>query len=304
MFKKVTNRIWFYDSEYVPDIDLGRKLYKLSPEVSDAAVLAEMYKQNGATEETPKPMLKMMMYRVVSISVVERVIEGNRLKLNLRTLPNDDLKMTEDEIVGRFLTGVGKKWPQLVGFASSIFDFTVLFQRALINKCVLPEFCIRPDKPWEGVDYFAKGSDHHVDLLNVLGVSNYDGKCKPKLDEIAVACGIPGKQGMSGADVADAYFAGQYQDIVNYNECDALTTYLLWLELARMAGFITLPGYENERAQLRDLLSDRAANGAAHLEKYLLAMDEPKPKTLAEEMDAAILVKPQTGGIEMDGYTV
>src|SRR5262245_3243070 len=119
MFKKALHRIWFYDCEYVPDLSLGRKLYKLDPEACASSVLAEMYRQNGATAETPKPMLKLLMYRVISISALERTVEKNGVKLQLHTLPGEDLQMPEGEIVGRFLEGVGKKWPQLVGFASS-----------------------------------------------------------------------------------------------------------------------------------------------------------------------------------------
>lgn len=117
------------------------------------------------------------------------------------------------------------------------------------------------------MDYFAKGSDHNVDLKEVFGGW---GRATPSLHEIATACGIPGKMDMDGAGVIDLWMQGHVREIVQYNECDALTTYLLWLRAAHLGGFVTTDAYEAEQGQLAAMLRAKAhepENG--HLRMYL-----------------------------------
>jgi hypothetical protein len=57
-------------------------------------------------------------------------------------------------------------------------------------------------------DLMARRRDeHHLDILNVVGVCN--GAAKPSLNELAVACGIPDKLETKGSDVADLYLHPQ-----------------------------------------------------------------------------------------------
>lgn len=260
MFKSVADLVVVFDSEYVPCLNTGRRVYRLPAEMPDAEVLAHMYAQAGdATTENPKPMLKLMMYRVISISYLSRRRTDSGVTLKLVTLTGD-----EAEIIGKFLRCVGEFQPQLVGFASHFFDLRVMFQRALITGANVGMFCVRPAKPWEGPDYFSDFSDDNVDLLSIIGGKG--GKANPKLGEIALGCGIPGKMGLSGADVADAWLAGRIEDIAHYNECDVLTTFLLWLRIARMAGFIT---DQQDMVELNKLLEKRIALGfASHLQEF------------------------------------
>ena len=64
------------------------------------------------------------------------------------------------------------------------------------------------------------------------------GKSSPSLNEMAAVCGIPGKLGISGKEVAQLWMEGRLLEIVAYNECDALTTYLIWLRIAFLAVFL------------------------------------------------------------------
>ena len=70
MFKSVKNEVWAFDAEWVPDPQAGRALYELSDEMADEAVVTEMWRKNGATEEVPQPFLKLAISRVVSIALV------------------------------------------------------------------------------------------------------------------------------------------------------------------------------------------------------------------------------------------
>ena len=95
-----------------------------------------MWERGGATKENPRPYLKTVMCRVVSIAaVIRKQADDGRVALDLRSLPNDDAATaTEADILSRFLTGVGKAKPQLVGFNSRSADLMILVQRAMVNR--------------------------------------------------------------------------------------------------------------------------------------------------------------------------
>jgi predicted PolB exonuclease-like 3'-5' exonuclease len=141
-----------------------------------------------------------------------------------------------------------------------------LIQRGVANGITAPEFCKRPLKPWNGTDYFAKSEDAHVDLKDILGGW---GKATPSLHEIAQVSGIPGKIGTTGHDVVTLWAAGLVREIVEYNEFDALTTYLVWLRTAHFAGFFSNDEYLLEENRVKELLDHRISQGNDHLELYL-----------------------------------
>lgn len=271
MFKSVHTTVWAFDAEWVPDPDTGRRVYGLPASTADAEVVAEMFRRGGATPEEPRPYLKTALCRLVSVSAVARTVETTgAVRLQLRSLPTtadpSSPEAAEAEILRRFLDGVGRARPQLVGFNSASADFHVLVQRAVVTGIQATEFAQRPDKPWEGVDYFS-GGEWHVDLLEVLAGR---GRLRPSLHEMATACGIPGKFGGGGDDVLDLWTRGQLGAVVAYNEFDALTTYLLWLRVAHFAGFLDVDQYDLEQQRLRELLLREGARPErGHLGDYL-----------------------------------
>ena len=61
---------------------------------------------------------------------------------------------------------------------------------------------------------------------------------------------------------------------MQYNECDALSTYLLWLRAALLSGHLEMEAHASEEEQFRRLLADRAAlDGNEHLREYLATWD-------------------------------
>lgn len=267
MFKCVKDQIWFFDCEWAPDPRAGRLLYGLPGDMPDADVVREMWARNGATDENPMPFLKTYMCRVVSVAAVMRrvapqsanVDPEDRVKLRLLWLPrnvNDEASSSEASVLTAFLGAVGKHKPQLVGFNSRASDLKILFQRAMVAGISVPEFCERPEKPWEGVDYFSKDSDYNIDLMDSLG--GFAPKSTPTLNDISVLCGIPGKIGVCGDDVATMWLNGQWREIVQYNCFDALTTYLLWLRMAHLSGHLDDEAYECEQMILTNTLLDEA----------------------------------------------
>ncbi len=285
MIKSVQSRVWAFDVEWIPDPLAGRLLYDLPESVTDPAeIMQTMWEAGGATPENPTPFLKTVLCRIVSIAALERrVLPNGQVALSLLSLPHDADKpdeTRESHVVGKFLDALGEHRPQLVGFNSIQSDLKILIQRGVILGLRAEDFCRRPEKPWEGIDYFARGSEWNVDLKEVLGGF---GKVVPSLHELAVQCGIPGKMEVDGNQVAQLWLEGELRRIVQYNEFDALTTYLLWLRLAHFAGHFTEDGYAAEQQRVRDLLErERKQEARAHLELYLQEWDRLRKVTAPE----------------------
>lgn len=270
MFRTVANNIWAFDLEWVPDPPSGRRVYDLPAAMPDEEVLQVMWAKGGASEEEAQPYLKYALCRVVSAAVVvRRQRDDGRMTVALASLPHlGEPAMPERELLTRFLTQLGQEEPkpQLVGFNSRSADVPILVQRGIIQGVMALEFCHRPNKPWEGMDYFAKGSEGHIDVKEI--VSGW-GKGTPSLHEFAAACGIPGKMGTTGDDVIDLWLAGDVRRIVEYNQYDALTTYLVWLRTALFAGLMSPETHAAEEQCVRDLLRRRIQAGEVHLQLYL-----------------------------------
>jgi predicted PolB exonuclease-like 3'-5' exonuclease len=270
VFRFVKDLVWAFDAEWVPDPGTGRRVYGLPGDWPDMRVVEEMWRRGGASAEDPRPFLKTALCRVVSIAVVVRQrAENGRINLKIYSVPNgDEGALPEAQLIERFLKGVGTDGPQLVGFNSFNSDLNIIVQRAVANGLQSARFCKRPAKPWDDEpDYFSRQNEYSIDLQAELSAW---GKGTPSLHEMATACGIPGKIDTDGTAVADLWSAGDVHRIVQYNQCDAITTYLLWLRLAHFAGHISSEQYREEQEQLERLLRDLSAKpGNEHFERYL-----------------------------------
>ena len=90
MFRDVKSRVLAFDMEWVPDPESGKAAYELPDDMSDREVVEFMWKQGGASEEEPMPFLKMVLSRIVSISMVFRESdrEGATTRLKLHSIPS------------------------------------------------------------------------------------------------------------------------------------------------------------------------------------------------------------------------
>jgi hypothetical protein len=281
MFKKVLDRVWAFDCEWAPDPVSGRMLYNLPDEMEDREVVGKMWEHarekpdaRAKPDDSAQPYLRTIVCRVVSIVCVERLKQGETVSLRIHSFPNDPKEQSqcaERYIIERFLNGVGKNKPQLVGFNSQSADLKILVQRGLATGVQAKLFCRRPDKQWDGSDYFSRYQDCNVDLMDIA--AGWGNKAL-SLDELATVCGIPGKIGTSGDRVADLWLDGRLQEIVNYNQCDAVTTYLVWLRMAHFAGHFTSEEYVAEQDRVRQELERRIAAGIGdHFREYLVIWD-------------------------------
>jgi len=274
MFRTVAKNVWAFDLEWAPDPPSGRRVYDLPAGMPDDEVIHLMWERGGATDDEPQPYLKYSLCRVVSAAVViRRQHDDGRVNLVLASLPHmDESALPEKELLNRFFTGLGQEEsrPQLVGYNSRTADVPMLIQRGIANGVMATEFCRRPAKPWEGLDYFAKSSDGHIDLKEI--VCGW-GKGTPSLHELAAAGGIPGKIDTRGDDVVTLWLAGDVRRIVEYNRYDALTTYLVWLRTALFAGLMSPDLHATEEQRVRDLLARQIAAGDQSLARYLAKWD-------------------------------
>ena len=124
----------------------------------------------------------------------------------------------------------------------------------------------------EDYDYFdARNSEDHIDLIQILGDF---GKSSPSLNEMAVVCGILGKLGIIGQEVAQLWMEGRLLEIVAYNGCEALTTYLIWLRMAFFGDFFSQVQYEKEQECVRNLLNtEENLPGKEHLLEFIEAWE-------------------------------
>ena len=254
--------VLYFDLEWVPDAAGAKRLFDLPDETTEIEAMQALWEHSNAYDEekNPRPFLKYMFSRVVSIAFLSRKSvfrDGERVtEFSLNSLPKLPLEsddVDEASIIDRFLYFVGERRPQLVGFNSAESDLQVLIQRGLINEVTAPAFNERPNKPWEGPDYFdARNSEAHFDLLKKFA----GGAMTPRRDELAKLCGFPGKIDVKGDQVTDLWLARDLTKIVEYNQIDTLNTYLVWLRVVYFAGQIGEEDYINEQEQFREFLEN------------------------------------------------
>lgn len=268
MLKTVNRIVWAFDAEWVPNIELGKRMFGLE---DTQEILDRFYKMAGATKERPQPYIKTVYCRLVSISFVQRAVTNSGIDHKLFSLPKLGEQISEERILQRFFRNVAKKSPQLVGYNCLNADVRIIAQRGLAHGLQASAFAHRPEKPWLGMDYFDdRNSDWLIDLLKMV---NPGWKDPCSLNAISQACGIPGKLGTDGSNVLDLWLAEDYDKIIAYNETDAITTFLLWLRVAFFAGHLSAEEYQEEQQQFRDYLAELQR---PHIDQYLKAWRELK----------------------------
>ncbi|MFZ5842010.1 MAG: 3'-5' exonuclease [Pseudomonadota bacterium] len=252
--------ILVFDIETVPDIAGLRRLYEL-PELPDDDVLAAAQllrrQKTGGSDFLP-----LHLQRVVAISVVLR----SQDRLAVWSIGNE--ASGEAELIQRFYDGLEKYTPTLVSWNGGGFDLPVLHYRALLHNVVAERYWETgdSDNAFRWNNYLNRYHDRHTDLMDVLAL--YQGRAVAPLDDVATLLGYPGKMGMSGAKVWDAFKAGQLKSIRDYCETDVLNTYLVYLRYEQMRGRLDPAQLRAEQDRLRAYL---AQENKAHFDEFLAA---------------------------------
>jgi len=251
------NNVFVFDIETIPDVDSGRRLYDL-PDLSDEDAGKAML--HLRQQKTGNEFLPLHLHRICAISVVMRHAD----KVKVWSLGEPDAP--ESELVQRFFDGIDKFLPTLVSWNGGGFDLPVLHYRALLHGIQAPRYWDNgsDDREFKWNNYLSRYHERHTDLMDVL--AGYQIRANAKLDEIATILGFPGKMGMSGAKVWDAFQAGEIEGIRNYCETDVLNTYLVYLRFELMRGHLTETAYQRELDLLRDTLS---VDERAHICEFL-----------------------------------
>ncbi len=254
--------IFVFDIETIPDVELGRRIYGLS-DLSDKQVGYVM--QAKRREEAGTEFLSYEQQRIVAISVALRTRDSFRVW----SLGESDAP--EPELIQRFFDGIDKFTPNMVSWNGGGFDLPVLHYRALRHGIVAPRY-------WESGDvdqdfrfnnYLNRFHSRHLDLMDVL--SSYQSRARLSLNAAATLIGLPGKLGMSGDKVWDAYLAGQIDSIRNYCETDVVNTYLVFLRFQLIRGRLMPDEHRDEVARVRETLVQL---GKPHFQEFLAAWQE------------------------------
>ncbi|HTY50679.1 MAG TPA: 3'-5' exonuclease [Steroidobacteraceae bacterium] len=250
-----------FDIETVPDVELGRALHGLAG-LDDAAVAKAMYTLRR--QESGEEFLPLLQHRVVAISCVLR--RGDALTVWSLGEPDSP----EAELIERFFDGIERFTPDLISWNGGGFDLPVLHYRAL-------KAGIRAERYWETGDqdtafrynnYLSRYHWRHLDLMDVL--AGFQPRARAALADVAALLGFPGKLGFSGAQVWDAWQAGQSVRIRQYCETDVLNTWLIYLRFELMRGRLQPQQHAQELERVRALL---AQAGEPHWQQFLQAWE-------------------------------
>ena len=249
-----------FDIETIPDVETGRRLYGLT-DLSDEDTARAMFQQRRQ-ETGGSEFLPLHLHRVVAIAIALRR-DGD---FKLWSLGSSE--SGEAELIARFYEGIEKFAPDIVSWNGSGFDLPVLNYRALRHGIAAPRFWEvgETETSFRYNNYLSRFHWRHTDLMDVL--AGFQPRGAAPLDEIAQMLGLPGKLGMHGSKVWEAFLAGQIERIRDYCETDTLNTYLIYLRFELLRGRLDPGRYHSECARVRETLT-RA--GKSHLHEFLAA---------------------------------
>lgn len=177
---------------------------------------------------------------------------------------------SEPEILRDFAKFMRKHRPELVTFNGRGFDLPVIALRCLRHGVPLREYYRRAAVRRR---YTAEG---HFDLMDYL--ADFGATRASRLDTIAKLCGMPGKIGVDGKDVAPLMQAGRLADVESYCLCDVVQTAAVFLRVQLLRGELRRAAYIERMQQLIATIRDdpRLAPVASALnEPRLLLADQP-----------------------------
>ncbi len=249
-----------FDIETIPDTDGLKKLLDLPDDTSAADVVRVAFHQRRQAGQSE--FLPLHVQRVVAISCVLR--EGGSFRVWSLGTPEEG----EGALIQRFYDGIEKYTPNLVSWNGGGFDLPVLHYRGLIHGIQAPRYWDQgeDDKDFKWNNYISRYHTRHTDLMDLLAL--YQGRGNAPLDQLAQLCGFPGKLGMDGSRVWDAWQAGEIEAIRNYCETDVVNTWLVYLRFQQMRGMLNAEAYQREIALVRETLT---ADPVPHWQEFLQA---------------------------------
>jgi 3'-5' exonuclease len=243
--------ILVFDIETIPDAEGIRRVLSFGPELSDLAVVE--FAMQRRRQVSGNDFLPPYLQKVVAISCAMRERES------VRVWSLGSVADTEKDIIQRFFDGIEKYTPQLVSWNGSGFDLPVLHYRAMLHGIAGCCYWDVGDnnKDFRFNNYLSRFHTRHTDLMDVL--AGFQNRAWAPLDELARLCGLPGKLGMDGSQVAAAFARGEISAIRDYCETDVANTYLLFQRFQMIRGVLNPDEHRKEVDLFRAYIESQEA---------------------------------------------
>src|SRR5512133_3417078 len=232
-----------FDIESIPDIAGLRALRGSAPDSTDEQVYSGWCQERQ--DKGQGDFMPLYLQRVLVISCVFRNADG----LRVHSFVDRD-NASEGKVIQAFFNAVEKHVPQLVSWNGGGFDLPVLHYRGLQHGVVADKYwCMGEEgggdaREFKWNNYISRYHTRHLDLMDLLAM--YQPKNNAPLDALAKLIGFPGKLGMDGSKVWEAWQAGEGAAIRDYCETDVMNTYLVSLRFRLMRGEMSRAEYESE----------------------------------------------------------
>ncbi len=263
-----------FDIETIPDVAGLRSLHELDGALSDAEVAEYAFQKQRA--KNGSDFLPHYLQRVAVISFVLRDAE----KFEVRSFAEPEFG--EAQIIQRFFNGIEKFTPQLVSWNGGGFDLPVLHYRGLIHGIMAPRYWemgegdYRDSRDFKWNNYISRYHARHLDLMDLLAM--YQPRAAAPLDQLAKLMGLPGKLGMDGGAVWQAWLDGRIDEIRDYCETDVVNTYLVYLRFQKMRGVLSAAEHDAEESFVKAALTDLQR---AHWTEFLAAWEPSRSERLS-----------------------
>ena len=257
--------ILVFDIETIPDIAAIRTLNALPVHLPDAEVAEFAFQQRRA--KTGSDFMPHHLQKVVAISCCLRWED----KIHINTLGDEN--SSESEIISKFFSLIQKYTPQLVSWNGGGFDLPVLHYRSLVHGIEAARYWdmgengFPESRDFKFNNYINRYHMRHCDLMDLLAM--YSNRANAPLDELAKMCGFPGKLGMDGSQVWQAYQEGKLPEIRDYCETDVANTYLVYQRFGLISGRLSQTEYQYEINLLRQWLNNK--DDKTHWQEFLKA---------------------------------
>ena len=227
-----------FDIETVPDVAGLRKLHGLPADLADEQVAAMAFQRRR--QATGNDFLQLHLQRVVAISCALR--DRDSFRVWSLGEPEDG----EGKLIQRFFDGVEKYTPQIVSWNGGGFDLPVLHYRGLVHGVHAGRYWDQgeDDREFKWNNYISRYHARHLDLMDLLAM--YQPRSAAPLDQMAQLLGFPGKIGLDGSQVWQAWQDGKIAQIRAYCETDVANTYLVYLRFQMMRGALPPDKYRQE----------------------------------------------------------
>jgi predicted PolB exonuclease-like 3'-5' exonuclease len=182
---------------------------------------------------------KPIQHRVVAISFLACSLlrEGPSERYAVEECRSGgDQGATEEQLLRGFWQKFERDKPRVITWNGRGFDVPVLVQRAFVYGIPVSYWHQAGDR-WTGYRH-RYAVESHCDLMDAL--AEHGASKQLKLEEAALALGLPGKIGGHGSEVRDMVAAGNIAAVRAYCESDVLNLFVLYVRWAFITGRIDI----------------------------------------------------------------